>query len=236
MKKTKEKKEHASAEAPEAPAVNEADPPAADVADGGAYDPGAHDPGAPEDEGAELPDIDMGDGVAEDPAEAELAALREERDDFKDQALRARAEFDNYRKRMARESERIRKTAAEGLMRSLLPILDNLERALSHVEDKSDGLALGVEMVVKQFADVLGGQGLEPIPAKGEPFDPNVHEALTHQPSDEYPADTVMEEFQRGYRLGDFVLRPTQVVVSSGPAAQVAGEDAPGAPPADSVE
>lgn len=153
-----------------------------------------------------------------DPVAAELAALQDERDELKEQALRARAEFENYRKRMARESERIRKTAAEGLMRDLLPIVDNLERALSHVEDKSDGLAQGVEMIVKQFADVLSAKGLEVIPAKGEPFDPNIHEALTHQPSDEYPADTVMEEFQRGYRLGDYVLRPTQVVVSSGPA------------------
>ncbi len=173
----------------------------------------------PED-GDALPDMELSDDDADvDPLEAENAALRAERDELKDQALRARAEFDNYRKRMARESERIRKTAAEGLLRDLLPIVDNLERALSHVEDKSDGLALGVEMVVRQFSDILSGKGLEPIPAKGEPFDPNIHEALTHQPSDEFPADTVMEEFQRGYRLGDFVLRPAQVVVSSGPAA-----------------
>lgn len=175
---------------------------------------------------ADVSETDLGgdgedDGVEiTDPVEAELAALREERDELKEQALRARAEFENYRKRMMRESERIRKTAAEGLMRALLPIVDNLERALSHVEDKSDGLAQGVEMIVKQFADVLSGQGLELIPAKGEPFDPNIHEALTHQPSDEFPADTVMEEFQRGYRVGDFILRPSQVVVSSGPAVQ----------------
>jgi molecular chaperone GrpE len=96
-----------------------------------------------------------------------------------------------------------------------------MERALSHVEDKTSSLALGVEMILKQFAGVLSTQGLEPIPALGEPFDPNIHEALTHQPSTEYAADSVMEEFQRGYRLGDFVLRPTQVVVSSGPPAPV---------------
>jgi molecular chaperone GrpE len=179
-----------------------------------------------EDDGADRGDIpdavisDADEAVAasEDPA---LAALRLERDTLQDQLLRARAEFDNFRRRVARENEQLRKTAAQSLMRDLLPIVDNMERALSHVEDKTSSLALGVEMILKQFAGVLSTQGLEPIPAKGEPFDPNVHEALTHQPSTEYPADTVMEEFQRGYRLGDFVLRPTQVVVSSGPPAPV---------------
>jgi molecular chaperone GrpE len=165
---------------------------------------------------AVISDADDSGEAQEDPA---LAALRSERDTLQDQLLRARAEFDNFRRRVARENEQLRKTAAQGLMRDLLPIVDNMERALSHVEDKTSSLALGVEMILKQFAGVLSTQGLEPIPAKGEPFDPNVHEALTHQPSMEYPADTVMEEFQRGYRLGDFVLRPTQVVVSSGPPA-----------------
>lgn len=170
---------------------------------------------------AEIPEALISDPEAaeQSPDDGALAALQAERDALQDQLLRARAEFDNYRKRMLREGEQLRKTAAQGLMRDLLPIVDNLERALGHVEDKTDGLALGVEMILKQFASVLSNQGLEPIPAKGEPFDPNIHEALTHQPSAEYPADTVMEEFQRGYRLGDFVLRPTQVVVSSGPPA-----------------
>jgi molecular chaperone GrpE len=154
------------------------------------------------------------------PADAALAALQQERDALQDQFLRARAEFDNYRRRVARENEQLRTTATQALMRDLLPIVDNMERALSHVEDKTDGLAMGVEMIMKQLTGVLSARGLEPIAAKGEPFDPNVHEALTHQPSVEYPADTVMEEFQRGYRLGDFVLRPTQVVVSSGPPAE----------------
>ncbi len=184
---------------------------------------------APEDEAIDLgAETDIPDAVISDAEEgagarddAEVVALRLERDTLQDQLLRARAEFDNYRRRVARENEQIRKTAAQGLMRDLLPIVDNMERALSHVEDKTSSLALGVEMILKQFAGVLSTQGLEPIPALGEPFDPNIHEALTHQPSTEYAADSVMEEFQRGYRLGDFVLRPTQVVVSSGPPAPV---------------
>ncbi len=184
---------------------------------------------APEDEALDLPaEADIPDAVISDAEEgtgarddAELVVLRLERDTLQDQLLRARAEFDNYRRRVARENEQLRKSAAQGLMRDLLPIVDNMERALSHVEDKTSSLALGVEMILKQFAGVLSTQGLEPIPALGEPFDPNIHEALTHQPSTEYAADSVMEEFQRGYRLGDFVLRPTQVVVSSGPPAPV---------------
>lgn len=180
--------------------------------------------GTPGDNG-DIPEASISEaegGAGLSPEEAALEALEQERDELRDQLLRARAEFDNYRKRMLREGEQLRKTAAQGLMRGLLPIVDNLERALSHVEDRSDGFTQGVEMIVKQFADVLAGQGLEPIPAVGMPFDPNIHEALTHQPSPDFPADTVMEEFQRGYRLGDFVLRPSQVVVSSGPLTEVA--------------
>ena len=147
-----------------------------------------------------------------------LATLAAELDEARNQMLRLRAEFDNYRKRTARDAERVRKTAAEALLRELLPVVDNLERAFDHVEDKSDGLAQGVEMVLKQLCRVLSTHGVEPIPALGEVFDPNVHEALSHLPSEEYAADRVMQEFERGYRAGDFVLRPAKVVVSSGSA------------------
>jgi len=135
---------------------------------------------------------------------------------LKDQVLRSRAEFDNYRKRVARETERIRKTAAGDLVRDLLPVVDNLERALEHGADASGSLAEGVGMVLKQLHDVLGQNGVEPIPAIGEPFDPNVHEAVTRMPSTKYPADVVAQEFQKGYRLGGYLLRPTKVVVSAG--------------------
>jgi molecular chaperone GrpE len=160
------------------------------------------------------------DSVAPDVTESLEAALIEmtaERDELKDQFMRARAEFENYRKRTARDMERVRKTAAEELIRELLPALDNLERALGHVADHEDPFVKGVEMVAKLFAGALDAHGLSPIPAQGEQFDPNVHDALTQQPSEEYPAGTVMQEYERGYRLGDFVLRPAKVVVSSGP-------------------
>lgn len=149
-----------------------------------------------------------------------LAQALAERDEARDQLLRLRAEFDNYRKRMLREGEQIRKTAARGLIEDLLPVLDNLERALSHVADPAiHPVVQGVDMVVKSLSGTLAGHGLEPIAALGQPFDPNVHEALAQQPSEEHPADVVVAEYHRGYKLGDTVLRPAKVAVSSGPPA-----------------
>lgn len=174
--------------------------------------------------------------AADEPAEAVLdtdvpvqpeddyAALLAERDQLKDQLLRARAEFDNYRKRMARQTEQIRKTAAEGLLLALLPVVDNLERALDHAGGTAGGLGEGVQMVLRQFSEVLSQQGVAPIPALGEPFDPNVHEAVMRAPSEQYAEDVVAQEFQRGYRIGDYVLRPSKVVVSAGPPEAAAEE------------
>ena len=163
-------------------------------------------------------------GEAESP---EIQALTEERDQLRDQLLRARAEFDNFRKRSARETERIRKTAAEVLVRDLLPVMDHLELALKHADEASLAMAEGVQMVARQFAEVLGKHGVEPIPATGEIFDPNVHEAMMQRPDGEAEPNTVLEEFQRGYRMGDLVLRPAKVVVCSGPAdnAEVISEE-----------
>ncbi len=179
--------------------------------------------------------------TSENPEEAgidlahELLERTAECNDLKDQLLRARAEFDNYRKRMARERERIRKTAAEELIVGLLPVVDNLERALEHTDEDSAGVTEGVELVVNQFRDVLHAQGVETIPAAGEAFDPKVHEALSHQPSEEYAADLVMQEFQRGYRIDDYIVRPAKVVVSSGPS-EPAPEESPSAAEAEAVE
>lgn len=147
-----------------------------------------------------------------------LAEALAERDELKDALLRSRAEFDNYRKRVARDMEQLRKTAAQDLLRDLLPVVDNLERALAHAPDKDNPVVKGVEMVMKQFADLLSGRGVEPIPGVGEKFDPQHHEALAHQPSEEHPEGAVMLEYERGYRIGEQVLRPSRVVVSSGPA------------------
>jgi len=150
--------------------------------------------------------------------EGALLAKHRECEDLRDQLLRHRAEFDNYRKRMSREAEQTRKTASENVVRGLLPVVDNLERALQHAEDPNGALAQGVGMVLKQLCDALSAQGLEPIVSVGEAFDPNIHEALAQQPSAEVPADCVVSEYERGYRLNGFVIRPAKVVISSGAA------------------
>lgn len=164
-----------------------------------------------------------GEEVSEAVAEAQksdaetVAALTAERDRLKDQLLRLRAEFDNYRKRMVRDAERQRKTAGEALLRDLLPVLDHLELALQHANDSDGPLAQGVSLVLDQFNEVLRRNGVASIPAVGQPFDPNVHEAVMQMESDEAPPDRVTQEFQKGYTLGDYVLRPSKVVVSAGP-------------------
>ena len=158
----------------------------------------------------------------------DVLALRKERDDLADQLLRARAEFDNYRKRMAREAERTRQVAAESLIRDMLPVVDHLELALKHADDHPGALGEGVSMVLRQFQESLGKHGVQPIPAVGQPFDPNVHEAVMQRESEDAPPDSVVEEFQKGYRLGQMVLRPAKVVVSVGasPSASFANERA----------
>lgn len=146
--------------------------------------------------------------------DAALAALDEENASLRDQLLRSRAEFENFRKRTSREVERIRKTAAESLIHDLLAVLDNLELALRNARDESDPMTQGVQLVHRQLMETLARNGLEPIDALGKKFDPNVHEAVAQAPSDAVEPDHVLEEFQRGYRLGGQILRPSKVLVS----------------------
>ena len=164
-------------------------------------------------------DVNADEAPVESP-KVDVDALRRERDGFADQLLRMRAEFDNFRKRMLREGERVRQQAAEALIRDLLPVVDHLELAVKHRDGGPDALAQGVDMVLRQFHDVLGRHGVEPIAAAGETFNPEVHDAVTQRESDEVPAQAVIEEFQKGYRLGQLVLRPAKVVVSLGAASQ----------------
>lgn len=152
--------------------------------------------------------------------EAELADARRRAEEYLNDLRRVAADFDNYRKRVARESEAHAARATESLVGELLPVLDNLERALDASEHHEEAkVAEGVHMVKQQLAGLLARRGLEEITCKpGDEFDPHVHEALSHQPSDQ-PEGTVAAVWQRGYRLGDRVVRAAQVVVSSGPPA-----------------
>jgi molecular chaperone GrpE len=151
-------------------------------------------------------------------AKDELLAALAERDDYKDKWARAQADLQNYRKRIQREMEEDRKFAVVPLIKALLPALDNLQRALqaAATSKNADELVTGVELVVKQFDAALAAMGVQPIAATGQPFDPNLHEAITQVPSADHPPMTVLQDVERGYVLNDRVIRPTKVVVSKG--------------------
>jgi molecular chaperone GrpE len=144
----------------------------------------------------------------------ELENLQRERDELVDTLQRVQAEFDNYRKRAARDQESLVARAHERLVKELLPVLDDLERALEAAEAHEEAkLEEGVALVARSLAAVLRKEGLQEVPSEGK-FDPHVHEALLSQPS-EAEAGSVIEVLQKGYRLGDRVLRPARVVVAA---------------------
>ena len=176
------------------------------------------------------------------PLGAALVALNAELEQTRDRLLRTAAEFENYKKRSKRELGETRKRAEDKVVLEFLPVIDNLERALAHVEagneDDSGGLVGGVRMVHKQFLTTLERYDIRPFDSVGEPFDPELHEAV-QQVAAEQPANSVAHELQRGYRRSDRLVRPAMVVVSTGPAPTVAdgdaraqGEDDGDAPPA----
>ncbi len=137
-----------------------------------------------------------------------------ERDEYLDSLQRLKAEFDNYRKRTAREQESFASRASEALLNDLLPILDDLERALDAAERHEEAkLEEGVRLVHRSLLDALQKHGLELIETNGA-FDPHVHEALLAQPAPDAEPGPVLEVLQKGYRLGDRVLRPARVVVA----------------------
>ncbi len=146
--------------------------------------------------------------------EEQLAALEAERDEHLNDLKRVAAEFENYRKRVARDQESLVARAHERLVKELLPVLDDLERALAAAEEHEEAkLEEGVRLVHRELADARAREGLAEIETNGV-FDPHVHEALLSQPSDQ-DVGSVLEVVQKGYRLGDRVLRPARVVVAA---------------------
>jgi molecular chaperone GrpE len=146
--------------------------------------------------------------------QAELEKARNERAAFLDRAARLQAEFDNFRKRNAKEQQDYRDYALADALRSLLPILDSLDRAL-----KTDAASLkdfhdGIELIDKQFHDALSKLGVQPVPAEGEVFDPNLHQAIQMVDTDETADNHIIDELQRGYRLKERLLRPAMVRVA----------------------
>jgi molecular chaperone GrpE len=167
----------------------------------------AHDAPAGDDSPA-----DAGDGSAAGDAKD----LQAQVDRLNDRVLRLQAELDNVRKRASRELAEERRYAALPVVRELLPVVDNIERAVSAAEGAADGLLEGFKLVAQQIQAVLAQYHCAKIEALGEPFDPNFHEAIGQQPSDEHPPGTVMMVVQDGYRLHDRVVRPARVMIASG--------------------
>ena len=158
------------------------------------------------------PAADQTDG--DDP----VAGLQADLDRFRDLAMRSQADFENYKKRSAREKEDAIKYANSSLLDRLVSIVDNFELGLeaARAEGEKSPVYSGMSLVLKQLQDFLADNGLQPIEAAGQKFDPNLHEAVAHEASEQAPEGNVIRQVRRGYRLKDRLLRPSTVVVSSG--------------------
>jgi molecular chaperone GrpE len=143
----------------------------------------------------------------------ELERLRREVQELRDKSLRTLAEFENFRKRTDREQQDLRRYAVTEPMRAFLDVVDNLERALAASGSLED-LKTGVEMILRQMQDLLRQHGVREVPAAGEAFDPNLHEAVAREESEEVSEPRVAEEFQKGYVIHDRLLRPSRVKVA----------------------
>lgn len=167
--------------------------------------------------------LEEGTIIEEFPQDESLESLLEqaekERDDFKEQLLRSLAEFQNYRKRMQTEQANIRAYATESLVADLLPVLDNFDRSLASLESgaSAESVLEGVKMVDRQLRQVLESQKVVKLHPHGEAFDPEKHEAIAVESTDEHPEDTVVHVLEAGYMLGDKVIRPARVKVAKKP-------------------
>ncbi|HEY6361285.1 MAG TPA: nucleotide exchange factor GrpE [Vicinamibacterales bacterium] len=156
-------------------------------------------------------DEEMSAGTGQETA---LEALRRERDALQDRLLRTAAEFDNYRKRVERERRELSEYAGADILTGMLSIVDDLERALQSAGGDADSYRRGVELIHKQMLDLLARRGVKTIEAVGTQFDPNYHEAVIHEASEDHREGEVMAELRRGYTLGDRLLRPAVVKVA----------------------
>jgi molecular chaperone GrpE len=179
-----------------------------------------------EDDPADAPEMAEAD-VAPDPDPLEAAKAEIQR--IRDQLIRTTADFDNFRKRTRREISDAEARGRDEVFRELLPVFDNLERAVQHADTTTDvqALADGIQMVLKHFFDTLARLGIERVSSVGAPFDPALHEAIQHLETTEHPPGTIAVEAQPGYRHGDRLLRPALVVVAKAPASDAGGADGP---------
>jgi len=162
----------------------------------------------------ETPDAE----TSEENQESALAQLQGDIERFKDLALRSQADFDNYRKRSAREKEEAIRFANASFLERLIPIFDNFELGLSATKNSAEGSSIlaGLDMVAKQLGDFLAENGVQPVDAVGQKFDPNFHEAIAEEESAEADEGVVLRQLRKGYKLKERLLRPATVVVSKG--------------------
>jgi molecular chaperone GrpE len=171
--------------------------------------------------------------------EERITALEAEKAELRDRMLRIAAEFDNWKKRSRREQSEAESKGKESILRDMLEVIDNLERAnAAWGQGSVDAQAVkqGVDLVLRQAHSKLERHDVKPVEAKGQPFDPRLHDAISQVPSAEVPPGTVISELQKGYRIGDRLLRPASVVVALAPPAPPAGGDGVGKPEAVSDE
>jgi len=163
------------------------------------------------------------DRPAEAPAPSDAGALAAERDDLLERLRRVSADYLNYQKRQERALDEARQLSKAGLVRDLLPVLDDMERAMTAAAEAGraadEALVAGMRLVYDKALEALARHGVRPIEAEGAPFDPTRHEAMMHEPSEAYETPTVVRDLQRGYEVNGRVLRPARVVVSSRPEA-----------------
>src|SRR5438270_9262460 len=163
-------------------------------------------------------DTPAGAAVDAEATDDPIVSLQSDLDRFRDLALRSQADFENYKKRSAREKDDAIKYANSSLLERLLPVVDNFELGLAAArgEGEASPFFSGMGLVFKQLNDFLADNGLQPIAAVGERFDPNLHEAIAHEPSEKVPEGSIIHQARRGYRYKDRLLRPASVIVSSG--------------------
>ena len=153
--------------------------------------------------------------TVEESLEEKLAKAENEAKENFDKYIRKVAEFDNFRKRTNAEKAAMYSNGVRETVEKLLPVIDNFERAVTMAEEKESSLYKGVEMILKQFTEITASLGVEEIPALGEPFDPNVHSAVMHIEDESCDENVIVEVFQKGYKLGDRVIRPSMVKVAN---------------------
>lgn len=162
-------------------------------------------------------DEEDSEASTEDDPEARLKAAEQKADEYYDRLLRTSAEFDNYKKRTTREMRDVVRYANEKLLKELLSVVDNLERAVTSAQQdnaEDDALLEGVRLTLNEIEKILERHNVQPVKALGEPFDPNFHQAMMQAESEDQPVNTVIQEMQKGYVLHDRLLRPAMVVVS----------------------